>query len=192
MDMVGEREHVGVGEQTMYNCLQYTLKFSHKCSLNKHIMKINTWFEMKTASDIWRERSIWLFEKYIYHFTKSFINAGITREAMMPNTPFPTCGFCKIFLLLLIEVEWLANLLISAFIGLNFLRTVDNCLLSKSSELLRMLWQHSLIAWIQSSGQNFIYSNLSFPLCFIFKRLTLSLNDLESIMVKLGSQFNSF
>ena len=45
--MYEEREHVGVGEQTMYNCLQCSSKFKHKYSLTRHIKTNHTWDEYK-------------------------------------------------------------------------------------------------------------------------------------------------
>ena len=41
MDMDGERENVGVGDQTMSNCLQCSSKFKQKFNLTKHIKSIH-------------------------------------------------------------------------------------------------------------------------------------------------------
>jgi len=111
-----------------------------------------------------------------FHHTKSFNNVGITRELMMSRTPSPTCGFCKIFLLLLIQVEFLTNFRISAFTGFNFFRIADICLLSKLNLLSRMFRQHSLIANMFSSEQICIKRRLSFP-TWLLKILIAPLND---------------
>ena len=47
MDMDGVRENVGVGEQTMYNCLQCSSKFKHKHNLTRHIKTNHTWDEYR-------------------------------------------------------------------------------------------------------------------------------------------------
>ena len=45
--MAEEREHVGVGEPTMYNCLQCSSKFNQKFNLTRHIKSDHTSDEFK-------------------------------------------------------------------------------------------------------------------------------------------------
>ena len=130
----------------------------HWCLYFQGSFKQDLYYLRVLSSDIqpgWINYSLFN-NKHWLSSTKSFNNVGITKELMMSRTPSLTCGFCRIFPLLWMQVDCFTSLLRSLVTGFNFFWFSDNCFLSKLNLLSRIFSQHSLIANIFSSKQIFI------------------------------------